>query len=152
MACNFNSDFMVTALNLAKIALSRGDIPVGAVIVDHKKTIIGKGYNSSNIVHDPTLHAEIIAIRDACINIGSKLLTNCAIYVTVEPCLMCATAISYAQLSQLYYGCSNYKFGAVESNIYLYQSKLALHAPEVYSGIKSGESMQLLKDYFLSKR
>ena len=149
----FDNQYMQRALELALLAKKADDIPVGAVIFDpHSKQIIGEGYNTGNISHDPTLHAEIVAIRNACATKKSKILKGCYIYVTLEPCAMCATAISYAQIQRLYYGAYDSKFGAVDSNIKIYHSDLSLHRPEVYGGILKNESASLLQEYFKSKR
>jgi len=148
----FDNQYMRRALELAKIAAAEGDVPVGAVVVDAKsKLIIGEGYNLANVLKDPTMHAEIIAIKEACKNANEKILDRCCIYVTLEPCAMCATAISYAQIAKLYYGAQDTKFGAVESNICIYNSSLSLHAPEVYGGILADESSDLLKVFFRDK-
>jgi len=135
------------------LAKKEDDIPVGAVIFDlHSKQIIGEGYNIGNISQDPTLHAEIVAIRNACATKKSKILNNCYMYVTLEPCAMCATAISYARIQRLYYGACDSKFGAVDSNIKIYHSDLDLYRPEVYGGILKKESADLLRNYFKEKR
>jgi tRNA(Arg) A34 adenosine deaminase TadA len=150
---DFNDYYMHEALSLARRAEAEGDVPVGAVIVNpESQEIIGRGYNTSNINGDPTLHAEMIAIKEACDNLQSKLLQSCYIYVTLEPCAMCATAISYAQLARVYYGATDPKFGAIESNLMIYNSTLTLWIPEVYGGICREESAKLLVDYFKNKR
>ena len=149
----FDDQYMRQALELALMAKNSGDVPVGALVLDpESKEVIGKGYNASNVACDPTLHAEIIAIKQACSKLGSKLLKGCYIYVTLEPCAMCAAAISYAQLSRLYYGASDDKFGVIDSNIKIYQSSLSMWVPEVYGGILRTESVNLLQQYFALKR
>ena len=150
---NSINSFMKEAIALAHIALSKDDVPIGAVIVNSEtKEIIGRGYNTSNIGSDPTMHAEMIAIKEACSNIGSKVLKNCYIYVTLEPCAMCATAISYAKISRVYYGAQDIKFGAIDSNIMLYNSSLSIWLPDVYGGIEQDACANLLKEYFKTKR
>ena len=144
---------MRAALDLAHIAEKEGDVPIGAVIVDHKtNSIVSKGYNRSNIDKNPTLHAEIICIQEACQKLGSKILKDCDIYVTLEPCSMCATAISLAQISRVYYGAYDQKFGAIENGVRLFNSSSTLFIPEVYGGIMEEESIQLLQKFFSNKR
>ncbi len=149
----FDNHCMHKALEFAMIAQQKGDIPIGAVIYDPKqKKIISSGYNSNNISYDPTAHAEIVAIRNACNVMNSKRLEGCHLYVTLEPCAMCAAAISYARIERLYFGGYDSKFGAVDSNIKIYQSNLSLYVPQVYSGILEKESISLLQKYFTNQR
>jgi cytosine deaminase len=144
---------MKLALELASTAKEEGDVPVGAVIVDPKtNSIISKCYNRSNIDKNPTLHAEIICIQEACKILDSKILKGYDLYVTLEPCGMCATAISFAQISRLYYGAYDKKFGAVENGPRIFNSTSSLFIPEIYGGILEEESAQLLKDFFIDRR
>jgi len=150
---NFSTYFMEVALDLALLAEEKGDVPIGAVIVDSKTNqIISKGYNRSNIDKDPTMHAEMIVIREACKLLGNKVLSGYDLYVTMEPCAMCATAISYAKISRLYYGAYDTKFGAIENGVRLFNSTSSLFIPEVYGGLLEDQSAQLLKKFFLNKR
>jgi tRNA(adenine34) deaminase len=139
---------MKEALKLAQKAASQGEVPVGAVIVDPKENkIIARAYNSCETLANPLKHAEMIAIDKACKKVGSKNLKGYHLYVTLEPCAMCATAISYARLSRVYYGATDKKFGAIESGVRIY-STAALYKPEIYSDILAQESQDLLKEFF----
>jgi len=140
---------MEQALKQAQIAFDKNEVPIGAVIVDrlnHK--IIATGYNKSEEVGNALYHAEIIAINEACKIISSKNLIDYDIYVTLEPCAMCAAAISHSRLKRLFYGASDSKHGAVESNLQYFNSKACFHRPEIYSGILSKDSSLLMKEFF----
>jgi cytosine deaminase len=144
---------MMEALKVAQKAASQGEVPVGAVIVDPKDNrIIAKGYNSCEALANPLKHAEIIAIDKACKKVGSKNLNGYHLYVTLEPCAMCATAISYARLSRVYYGAPDKKFGAIENGARIFHSTNTLYKPEIYGGILAQESQDLLKGFFKSLR
>jgi tRNA(adenine34) deaminase len=143
--------FMHAALAEARIAMEEGEIPVGAVIVAEGK-IIGKGHNSTEKLKDPTAHAEILAIREASEFIGEKFLSECDIYITVEPCMMCAGAILLSRIRHVYFGAFEPKFGACGSVFNLIETKKYNHHPKVFSGILAEESEELLKKYFESKR
>jgi len=143
--------FMEAALNQAKIAFDKDEVPVGAVIVENGK-IIAASHNSNLFLKDPTAHAEIAALRMACQIKNSSRLDGCDIYVTLEPCSMCASAIALARIRRVYYAVSDVKFGAVENGAKIFQSSSCHHRPEVYSGIFEEESRKLLKDFFQSKR
>jgi tRNA(adenine34) deaminase len=150
---NFSNKYMSIALELAKEAANKGDVPVGAVIVDPSTdTIIAKSHNRANIDRDPTLHAEMICIREACKITGSKLLQGYDLYVTLEPCAMCAAAISYAKLSRIYFGAFDSKFGAIENGVRLFESDSALFVPEIYGGIMEQQTVELLRSFFSAKR
>ena len=150
---NFLKSPMEVALDLAFTAQKQGEVPVGAVIVDPRtKLIIASGFNRTEIDQDPTLHAEIVCIRDACKSLGTKNLSGYDLYVTLEPCAMCATAISYARISRLYYGAYDKKFGAIENGVRIFHSDSSLCIPEIYGGILEEKSAQLLRIFFLSKR
>ncbi len=142
---------MHAALAEARIAMEEGEIPVGAVIVAEGK-IIGKGHNSTEKLKDPTAHAEILAIREASEFIGEKFLSECDIYITVEPCMMCAGAILLSRIRHVYFGAFEPKFGACGSVFNLIETKKYNHHPKVFSGILAEESEELLKKYFESKR
>jgi len=143
--------FMRAALGEARIAMDEGEIPVGAVIVAEGK-IIGKGHNSTEKLKDPTAHAEILAIREASEFIGEKFLSECDIYITVEPCMMCAGAILLSRIRHVYFGAFEPKFGACGSVFNLIETEKYNHRPKVFSGILAEESEELLKKYFESKR
>lgn len=148
----FNS-FMKQALEQAKIAFSEDEIPVGCVIVNSKNNqIIARTYNQNITLKDATAHAEILAIREACKKMGTDRLTDCDLYVTLEPCPMCATAISYARIRRLYYGANNPKEGAIENGAKLYKNKFCNYIPEVYTGILEDKCGELLREFFKNKR
>lgn len=135
----------------AQSAEKKGEIPVGAVIV-HGKTIIARAGNYTKIPHDPTGHAEIRAIRMACRAFQNERIPDCDLYVTLEPCAMCAAAISFARIRRLYYAASDPKSGAVEHGPRFYQQPICHHVPDIYSGFKEREAAKLLKDFFAQKR
>ena len=138
--------FMKQALRLAQQAAEEGEIPIGAVVVSQSR-IIGKGYNQTERLNDPTAHAEMIAITAACETLGSKYLQECTIFVTVEPCVMCAGAIRWAQIGRIVYGASEEKFGSVHQSPPIYHPKSTIEG-----GLMEVESAQLMKDFFRSRR
>jgi len=145
--------FMSHALDAAGAALNRDEVPVGAVIVHHPTgRIVARAGNMTNSRNDPTGHAEILALRQAGLALGSPRLIECDIYVTLEPCAMCAGAISHARLRRLYYGASDPKGGAVENGVRFFQQPTCHHAPEVYPGIDEERSSDLLRTFFQRKR
>ena len=139
------------ALTQARAAAARGEVPVGAVIVKDGNIIAVAG-NQTLEKKDPTAHAEILAIRCACETIGSERLTDCDMYVTLEPCPMCATAISFARIRRLYFGAYDEKSGGVENGARIFAQTSCHHAPEIYGGISESECSQLLKDFFAARR
>jgi tRNA(adenine34) deaminase len=143
--------FMHHALLLAKQAEAEGEVPVGAIIVKDG-IIIGQGANQPVGTHDPTAHAEIVAIRAAAKFLGSDRLIGCDLWVTLEPCAMCAGAISHARIARLYYGASDIKGGAVENGPYLFDQATIHHKPEIYGGIAADESAEMLKSFFAARR
>jgi tRNA(adenine34) deaminase len=143
--------YMDEALLLAKGAGENGEVPVGAIVVKDG-IIIGRGANHPLAAHDPTAHAEIIAIRAAAAALGSDRLTGCDLWVTLEPCAMCAGAIAHARISRLYYGASDPKGGAVELGPKLFSQPTIHHKPEIYGGIGADESSKMLKEFFASRR
>ena len=143
--------FMDEALALAKAAGEAGEVPVGALIVKDG-AIIGRGANRPLAGHDPTAHAEIIAIREAAAFLGNDRLTGCDLWVTLEPCAMCAGAIVHARISRLYYGASDPKGGAVEHGPRLFDQPTVHHRPEVYGGIAEAEAGELLRQFCASRR
>jgi tRNA(Arg) A34 adenosine deaminase TadA len=143
---------MEEALGEAERAAQLGETPVGAVIVAPNGEIAGRGYNIIIAASDPTGHAEIIAIRKACLAAKSERLPGYDLYVTLEPCAMCAAAISFARIRRLYFGAADEKGGAVEHGVRFFSSPTCHHAPEVYGGIGEGRSAALLRDFFRKLR
>ncbi len=145
------NNFMEAALAQARLAFEKDEVPVGAVIVEDGK-IISSAHNCNLTKKDPTAHAEILTLRKAAEIKGSSRLDNCDLYVTLEPCAMCAAAISLARIRRIYYAASDKKFGAVENGARIFASSSCHHKPEVYSGISEEESKKLMQDFFRSKR
>lgn len=145
------SEYMSAALDEARLAAQRNEVPVGAVVV-FKGEIIARAGNRTLELNDPTAHAEILAVREACSKLQSQRLNDCDLYVTLEPCTMCAGALSFARLRRVYFGATDPKGGAVESGVKFYTQATCHHAPEVYAGIAETESEALLKDFFSAKR
>ncbi len=142
---------MDVALAEARAAGARGETPIGAVVV-REGVVIASAGNRPRELNDPTAHAEILAIRAAAAVLGNERLTGCDLYVTLEPCPMCAAAISFARIRRLYYGAADPKGGAVDSGVRLYASPTCHHAPEVYGGINETASATLLRDFFAARR
>ncbi len=142
---------MAVALLEAEAASLRGEVPVGAVIV-RDGAVIAQAGNRMREQKDPTAHAEILAIRDACAKLGSERLGDCDLYVTLEPCAMCAAAISFARLRRVYFGAIDPKGGAVESGGRFFNQPTCHHAPEVYGGIGETTSRALLQRFFSGLR
>lgn len=145
-------EFMSLALEEAKQAAALGEVPVGAVLVNAAGKIIASAGNRMRQTNDPTAHAEILVIRKSAEIIGNERLTGCDIYVTLEPCTMCAGAIAHARIRRLYYGASDEKAGAVDSGVRFFDQPSCHHHPEVYGGIGEGPSSQLLRDFFEMRR
>ena len=143
--------FMDLALKAAETAGKSGEVPIGCVIVRGDKVIATAG-NRPLTDRDPTAHAEILAIREAAAITGSERLTDCDLYVTLEPCTMCAGAISFARIRRLYFGASDPKGGAVESGVRFFAQSTCHHAPEVYSAVGEQEAATLLKNFFKARR
>ncbi len=143
---------MSKALVQARAAANRGEVPVGAVIVDGAGQVIALAGNRTRELSDPTAHAEVLAIRAACSALGAERLTGCDLYVTLEPCPMCAAAISNARIGRLYYGASDPKSGGVEQGPRVFSHAQCHHAPEVYDGIDAVASQKLLRDFFKGRR
>jgi tRNA(adenine34) deaminase len=142
---------MALALDEARVAADRGEVPVGAVVM-RDGVVLAKAGNRTLELKDPTAHAEMLALRLACEEIGSERLIGCDLYVTLEPCPMCASAISFARIRRLYFGASDPKGGAVESGVRLYGSPTCHHAPEVYGGLGESDAAAVLRDFFKAKR
>ena len=142
---------MQTALAEARRAGDRGEVPVGAVVA-RNGTIIAAAGNRTIADRDPTAHAEMIVLRAAAAALGSERLSDCDLHVTLEPCTMCATAISLARIRRLYYGAGDPKGGAVDHGVRFFHAPTCHHAPEVYGGIAEAEAGALLKAFFSAKR
>ncbi len=143
--------FMELALEEARAAAARGEVPVGCVLVKDGEVLASAG-NRTLELSDPTAHAEMLAIRAAAARVGSQRLVGADLYVTLEPCPMCAAAISFARIRRLYFGAGDEKGGAVESGVRLYASPSCHHVPEVYGGIAASEAAALLKNFFAARR
>nr|WP_156777404.1 nucleoside deaminase [Erythrobacter sp. NAP1] len=142
---------MSSALSLARAASELGEVPIGAVVVKDGK-IIAEGHNETRDQNDPTAHAEIVAIRRAAAALGDDRLTGCDLWVTLEPCAMCAGAIAHARIARLYYAASDPKGGAVEHGARVFEQEQCLHRPEVYSGLGEEEAADMLRGFFRERR
>ncbi|GGD26588.1 nucleoside deaminase [Sinisalibacter lacisalsi] len=143
---------MDTALAEARAAALRGEVPVGAVVVSPGGEVIARAGNRTRELNDPTAHAEILAIRAACAALGSERLTGHDLYVSLEPCPMCAAAISFARIRRLYYGAADPKSGGTAHGARVFAHPQCHHVPEVYDGIGAAEAERLLKAFFDQKR
>lgn len=144
--------FMDVALEEARAAGARGEVPVGAVVVSPGGVVVARAGNRTRELHDPTAHAEVLAIRAACAAAGSERLAGHDLYVTLEPCPMCAAAISAARIGRLYYGAADPKSGGVAVGARVFAHPQCHHVPEVYDGIGAVESEALLKGFFAGRR
>jgi tRNA(adenine34) deaminase len=142
---------MQRALAAARAAASAGEVPIGAVIVKDGE-VIAEAHNAPRTDHDPTAHAEILAIRRAAKVLGDERLTGCELWVTLEPCAMCAGAIAHARIARLYYAASDPKGGAVEHGARVFEQEQCLHRPEVYTGIGEDEAAEMLRGFFRERR
>jgi tRNA(adenine34) deaminase len=142
---------MEIALEEARTAAARGEVPVGCVVVCEAQVVARAG-NRTIADKDPTAHAELLAIRAAASALGSERLTDCDLYVTLEPCAMCAAAMSFARIRRLYFGANDPKGGAVENGVRYFSQATCHHRPEVYGGINESECAVLLKDFFQARR
>ncbi|WEX79110.1 nucleoside deaminase [Sinorhizobium numidicum] len=143
--------FMDAALEEARKAAARGEVPIGAVVVLDGKIVAAAG-NRTRECNDATAHAEIEVIRQASALVGDERLTGADLYVTLEPCTMCAAAISFARIRRLYYGAEDPKGGAVENGVRFYGSPTCHHVPDVYSGLAGREAADILRDFFAARR
>ena len=143
---------MDLALAQAAAAALRGEVPVGAALVDGEGRTIAEAGNRTRELSDPTAHAEILVIRDACQRLGTERLTGFDLYVTLEPCAMCAAAISFARIRRLYYGASDPKSGGVAHGARVFAQTTCHHAPEVYDGLGEAQSAELLRAFFGQRR
>jgi tRNA(Arg) A34 adenosine deaminase TadA len=142
---------MAMALDEARAAASRGEVPIGAVVALGNRLVASDG-NRTRELNDPTAHAEILAIRTAAQKLSSERLTDLDLYVTLEPCAMCAAAISFARIRRLYFGAADEKGGAVVNGVRFFSSPTCHHVPETYSGIAESSASALLKDFFQARR
>jgi len=143
--------FMTQALDLAKQARIAGEVPVGAVVVKDG-TIIGRGYNQPILRHDPTAHAEIVALREAALRLGNYRLNDCELYVTLEPCAMCAMAIMHARITRMVYGAPDPKTGACGSVVDLFAVVRLNHHTQVTGGVLADDAAQMLQQFFADRR
>jgi tRNA(adenine34) deaminase len=143
---------MVEAFAEAEAAAVRGEVPVGAVIVDALGNLIAKAGNQTLELKDPTAHAEMLVIRKAAQILDSERLIDCDLYVTLEPCAMCAAAISFTRIRRVYFGSADEKMGAIENGPRFFTQPTCHHAPEVYSGIGESQAQNMLRDFFKSRR
>lgn len=150
-AMTFRS-YMEIALDEARAAAARGEIPVGAVVVSPAGEVVARAGNRTRELADPSAHAEMLAIRTACAAAGSERLPGHDLYVTLEPCPMCAAAIGFARIARLYYGASDPKSGGVAQGPRVFAHPQCHHVPEIYDGIGAGEAESLLKAFFVSLR
>lgn len=144
--------YMQEALGEARAAAERGEVPVGAVVVAPGGAVVARAGNRTRELADPTAHAEMLAIRAACAALGSERLTGHDLYVTLEPCPMCAAAIGFARIRRLYYGAADPKSGGTAHGARVFAHRQCHHSPEVYDGIGAGEAEALLKRFFEAKR
>jgi len=152
MTLQRDQSHMLRALSEAEAAGARGEVPIGAVVVGPDGVLVTAAGNRTRELNDPTAHAELLAIRAACALLGAERLTNCDLYVTLEPCPMCAAAISFARIRRLYYGASDPKGGGVEHGARVFNHPTCHHAPEVYPGIDEARAAAVLRTFFQAKR
>jgi len=143
--------FMQMALDEARAAGARGEVPVGCVIV-RAGEVVGRAGNRTLAEKDPTAHAELLAIRQAATALTSERLSECDLYATLEPCAMCATAMSFARIRRLYFGAPDPKGGAVENGVRFFAQATCHHRPEIYGGIHESECAGLLREFFAARR
>ncbi|MEL0151531.1 MAG: nucleoside deaminase [Rhodobiaceae bacterium] len=147
-----SDDFMQMALDEAQAAAQAGEVPVGAVLVGKDGNILAQTRNQMRALNDPTAHAEILAIRTACEKLGNERLMGCSLYVTLEPCPMCAGAIAEARIAKLFYGAADIKGGAVDNGVALFDQKSCHHKPQVIGGLRESDCAALLKTFFALRR
>lgn len=146
-----DEDFMRAAMELARLAEQAGEVPVGAVVVKDG-IIVGRGSNAPISRHDPSAHAEMLALRDAAQNVGNYRLVGCELFVTLEPCLMCVGAIFHARIARVVYGASDYKTGAAGSVLNLFDESKLNHHADVLGGVLADECGRILSDFFAARR
>lgn len=152
MASQTTQRYMAVALDAAQAAAARDEVPVGAVVVAPDGQILAVDGNRTREQADPSAHAEMLAIRAACKKVGSERLPDHDLYVTLEPCAMCAAVIAGARIRRLYFAALDPKSGAVESGVRLFNQPTCHHAPDVYSGLDEAEASKLLKTFFAKRR
>lgn len=152
MTGGIRQDYMKIALGEAKKAAARGEVPVGAVLVNDRGEVLAQAGNETRALSDPSAHAEILAIRRACADLATDRLNDCDLYVTLEPCPMCAAAISFARIRRLYFAASDPKSGGVLQGARVFSHATCHHAPEIYDGIEEDAARKLLQDFFASRR
>lgn len=152
MAGDTAKSHMQLALAEAVAAGVRGEVPVGAVLADASGRVVAVSGNRTRTDADPTAHAEMVVIREACRSLGAERLAGCDLYVTLEPCPMCAAAISFARIRRLYYGAEDPKGGAVDNGVRLFRSPTCHHAPEVIGGIDARAAAEVLRTFFRERR
>jgi tRNA(adenine34) deaminase len=145
------ASFMDMALAEARAAGGRGEVPIGCVVV-RDGAVVGRAGNRTLIDRDPTAHAELMAIRQAAAALGSERIGDCDLYVTLEPCAMCAAAISFARIRRLYYGAADAKGGAVQNGVQFFAAATCHHRPEIYGGMAEAEAAALLTEFFRARR
>ena len=143
---------MERALREARLAAERGEVPIGAVIVGPDGAVLAEAGNRTEEMRDPTAHAEMLAIRAAAAKLGAPRLVDCDLYVTLEPCPMCAQAISFARIRRLYWGAADPKGGGVEHGPRIFDQPTCHHKPELYPGLSEGEAGELLRAFFRERR
>ena len=144
--------YMNVALEEAAKALERGEVPIGAVIVENFGNIVARAGNETRARLDPSAHAEVLAIREACTVLKTERLVNCDIYVTLEPCAMCAALIANARIRRIYFAASDPKSGGIQQGARIFDRKQTHHVPEIYSGIGEEKAAELLRNFFSKKR
>ena len=143
---------MNVALEEAAKALERGEVPIGAVIVENSGNIVARAGNETRARLDPSAHAEVLAIREACTVLKTERLMNCDMYVTLEPCAMCAALIANARIRRIYFAASDPKSGGIQQGARIFDRKQTHHVPEIYSGIGEEKAAELLRNFFSKKR
>ncbi|RPF92819.1 MAG: nucleoside deaminase [Rhodobacteraceae bacterium TMED160] len=144
--------YMNMALEEAAKALERGEVPIGAVIVENFGNIVARAGNETRARLDPSAHAEVLAIREACTVLKTERLVNCDMYVTLEPCAMCAALIANARIRRIYFAASDPKSGGIQQGARIFDRKQTHHVPEIYSGIGEEKAAELLRNFFSKKR
>ena len=144
--------YMNVALEEAAKALERGEVPIGAVIVENPGNIVARAGNETRARLDPSAHAEVLAIREACTVLKTERLVNCDMYVTLEPCAMCAALIANARIRRIYFAASDPKSGGIQQGARIFDRKQTHHVPEIYSGIGEEKAAELLRNFFSKKR
>lgn len=144
-------DYMQLAIEQAELAIKSGEVPIGAVIV-HQGKVVARAFNLVETQKSPLAHAEILAIQQACNHLQTTRLTDCDLYVTLEPCTMCAGAIAHARLRRIYFGAFDPKGGAIDHGARFFSQPTCLHHPEIYGGLREQECQHLLRSFFIDKR